>query len=337
MVNAFKSRGWFGEEIGNMRKTINIFININYKIMNKILKIIFLFLMIPVLGVSQNKKELKEIIVQKNDSIIVFINQINQLDNKIKNQGIDITEFEGSNTKLLDKLHNEKEKNKNLTKTLSVLNQKINDLDPHESSKNIIRLLIGFENTNIDDSFIEEILEGEIDLTFFEFVNNYNIQEIDSISIYADSISISVDIYMKYIRGDISNGDISTHESIYKRYIDINHDKHLDLFQSINDEGHHWGYHSEIYLYDTINKQMVDMRFDIYPHEFCNNLGLEHGGEGYSRPYSGASTNGEDIWYSLNCYDYNSDEETHYILHYLFNPRINMAVYIDFEIDSVYH
>ena len=211
--------------------------------------------------------------------------------------------------------------------------------ESHESSKNIIRLLIGFENTNIDDSFIEKIIKGEVDFTFLEsltksygnneYVFDCSKSEIDYISIYADSISISVDIYMKYIRGDIS-----THETINKRYIDINHDGNLDLFQHINDIGHHWGNHSTIYLYDTLNKKMVDMKFDVYPHEFCNNLGLEHGGEGYSRPYSGASTNGEDIWYSLNCYDYNSDEETHYILHYIFNPRINMAVYIDFEINS---
>ena len=302
-------------------------------------KLLLLLLLIPILGIAQKKKELKERIVQKNDSITVFVNQINQLDNKIKNLGVDITELVGANTKLLEKLYEEKEKNKNLTKTFSVLNQKIIDLESYESSKNIIRLLIGFENTNIDDSFIEKIIKEEVDFAFLEsltksygnneYVFDCSNSEIDSISIYADSISISVDIYMKYIRGDIS-----THETINKRYIDINHDGNLDLFQHINDIGHHWGNHSTIYLYDTLNKKMVDMKFDVYPYEFCNNLGLEHGGEGYSRPYSGASTNGEDIWYSLNCYDYNSDEETHYILHYIFNPRINMAVYIDFEINS---
>ena len=65
-----------------MKKIINIFININYKIMNKTLKIIFLLLMIPVIGFAQKKKELKERIAQKNDSITIFINQINQLNNK---------------------------------------------------------------------------------------------------------------------------------------------------------------------------------------------------------------------------------------------------------------
>ena len=302
-------------------------------------KLLLLLLLIPILSVAQKKKELKEKIVQKNDSITVFVNQINQLDNKIKSLAVDITELEEANTKLLKKLYNEKEKNKNLTETFSVLNQKIIDLESYESSKNIIKLLIGFENTNIDDSFIEKIIKGEVYFTFFESLtksygyNNYvydcSKSEIDSISIYADSISISVHIYMKYIR-DV----IDTHETIYKTYIDINHDGNLDLFQRISDQGHHWGTHSEIYLYDTINKKMVDMRFETYPHEFCNNLGLEHGGEGYSRPYSLAGIDGEDIWYSLNCYDDNSGEETHYILHYIFNTRKKMAVYIDSEINS---
>ena len=96
-------------------------------------------------------------------------------------------------------------------------------VESHESSKNIIKLLIGFENTNIDDSFIEKIIKGEVDFTFFEsltksygynsYVYDCSKSEIDSISIYADSISISVHIYMKYIR-DV----IDTHETIYKTY-----------------------------------------------------------------------------------------------------------------------
>lgn len=300
--------------------------------------ILLLLLFIPILSIAQKKSLLKERIIQKNDSITVFINQINQLDNKLKKLKIDISEVEGSNTKLLENLHEEKEKNKNLTKTFSVLNQEINDLKSYESSKNIFRLLLGFENINIDDSFIDKIIKGEVNFTFLQsltksyayngYVDDCSKSEIDSISIFADSISISVDIYMKYIR-DV----IDTHETIYQTYIDINHDGNLDLFQNINDQGHHWGNHSQIYLYDTLEKKMVDMKFDVYPYEFCDNLGLEHG-EGYSRPYSSSWTNGVDIWYYLNCYDWNSHEETHYILHYVFNTRINTAVYIDYEINS---
>ena len=64
-------------------------------------KLLLLLLLTPILSVAQKKKELKEKIVQKNDSITVFVNQINQLDNKIKSLAVDITELEEANTKLL--------------------------------------------------------------------------------------------------------------------------------------------------------------------------------------------------------------------------------------------
>jgi len=87
--------------------------------MNKTLKIIFLLLMIPVIGFAQKKKELKERIVQKNDSITVFINQIDQLNNKIATLENENSAFEGDIRKLLKKVSNEQGKNKVLKNNLN--------------------------------------------------------------------------------------------------------------------------------------------------------------------------------------------------------------------------
>ena len=102
-----------------MRKIINIFININYKIMNKTLEIIFLLLMIPVISFAQKKKELKERIVQKNDSITVFINQIDQLSNKVETLENENAAFEGDIRRLLKKVSDEKGKNERLNYNLN--------------------------------------------------------------------------------------------------------------------------------------------------------------------------------------------------------------------------
>lgn len=87
--------------------------------MNKTLKIIFLLLMIPVIGFAQKKKELKERIVQKNDSITVFINQIERLNNKVKTLENENTAFEKDIRKLLKKVSNEQGKNERLNHDLN--------------------------------------------------------------------------------------------------------------------------------------------------------------------------------------------------------------------------
>ena len=87
--------------------------------MNKTLKIIFLLLMIPVIGFAQKKKELKERIVQKNDSITIFINQIDQLNNKVETLENENAAFEGDIRKLLKKVSDEQEKNKGLNHNLN--------------------------------------------------------------------------------------------------------------------------------------------------------------------------------------------------------------------------
>ena len=76
--------------------------------------LILIFLLIPIIGFAQNKKELKKRIVQKNDSIIVFINQIDQLNNKVETLENENAAFEGDIRKLLKKVSNEQEKNKGL-------------------------------------------------------------------------------------------------------------------------------------------------------------------------------------------------------------------------------
>ena len=87
--------------------------------MNKKLKIILLFLILPIISFSQKKKELKERIVQKNDSITVFINQIYQLNNKVETLENENAAFEGDIRKLLKKVSDEQEKNKGLNYNLN--------------------------------------------------------------------------------------------------------------------------------------------------------------------------------------------------------------------------
>ena len=87
--------------------------------MNKTLKIIFLLLMIPVIGFAQKKKELKERIVQKDDSITVFINQIEQLNNKVEILENENAAFEGDIRKLLKKVSDEQGKNEGLNHNLN--------------------------------------------------------------------------------------------------------------------------------------------------------------------------------------------------------------------------
>ena len=81
--------------------------------------LILIFLLIPIIGFAQNKKELKKRIVQKNDSIIVFINQIDQLNNKVETLENENAAFEGDIRKLLKKVSNEQEKNKGLNHNLN--------------------------------------------------------------------------------------------------------------------------------------------------------------------------------------------------------------------------
>ena len=87
--------------------------------MNKKLKIILLFLILPIIGFSQKKKELKERIVQKNDSITIFINQIDQLNNKVETLENENAAFEGDIRKLLKKVSDEQGKNEELNHNLN--------------------------------------------------------------------------------------------------------------------------------------------------------------------------------------------------------------------------
>ena len=97
--------------------------------------LILIFLLIPIIGFAQNKKELKKRIVQKNDSIIVFINQIDQLNNKVETLENENAAFEGDIRKLLKKVSNEQEKNKGLNHNLNNQDTEIKVL-----SSNIMKL-----------------------------------------------------------------------------------------------------------------------------------------------------------------------------------------------------
>ena len=81
--------------------------------------LILIFLLIPIIGFAQNKKELKKRIVQKNDSIIVFINQIEKLDSKVETIENENAAFEGDIRKLLKKISDEQEKNEGLNHNLN--------------------------------------------------------------------------------------------------------------------------------------------------------------------------------------------------------------------------
>ena len=97
--------------------------------------LILIFLLIPIIGFAQKKKELKERISQKNDSITIFINQIDQLNNKIATLENENAAFEGDIRKLLKKVSNEQEKNKGLNHNLNNQDTKIKVL-----SRNIMKL-----------------------------------------------------------------------------------------------------------------------------------------------------------------------------------------------------
>jgi len=58
-------------------------------------KLLLLLLLVPILSIAQKKKELKERITQKNDSLTLFISQIDDLFTNIDSLEKENTEFEG--------------------------------------------------------------------------------------------------------------------------------------------------------------------------------------------------------------------------------------------------
>ncbi|MGY8988689.1 MAG: hypothetical protein ACKVJA_00325 [Flavobacteriales bacterium] len=145
--------------------------------MNKTLKIIFLLLMIPVIGFAQKKKELKQRIVQKNDSITVFINQIYQLNNKLETLENENVAFEGDIRKLLKKVSDEQGKNEGLNHNLNNQDTEIKAL----SSSNM-------KLTNELDSFILKNSDYQQEIKDINEQLNFKLLEGDDCVMYFPAV-----------------------------------------------------------------------------------------------------------------------------------------------------
>jgi hypothetical protein len=84
-------------------------------------KLLLLLLLIPVLSISQKKNVLKERIIQKNDSINMFIYQIQELDIAVNKLLKENESFEGDITKLLQKVSDISLTNEQLTEEVTWL------------------------------------------------------------------------------------------------------------------------------------------------------------------------------------------------------------------------
>jgi len=116
-------------------------------------KLLLLLLLVPILSIAQKKKELKERITQKNDSLTLFISQIDDLFTNIDSLEKENTEFEGDIKKLLQKVSDEKEKNRNFSNEINTINTNVIDLE-----NNLLKLRI--DKSKVIDSlskFLDEI------------------------------------------------------------------------------------------------------------------------------------------------------------------------------------